>query len=171
MVPPLPLLKYTPSLAEQLHKIGLYAISEGYAGLDADCLQKLSKLNARQNRAIAHVYRYNCWRGEGMPMSLLANALHMSASAASHMVGSMEKKNLLVRRTAENDRRSVLVSVHASYIPYAEAMAKGISAAVDYLKEPLTEEELAMFSRCVQIMYNRTLEPFEGTPADAPLPE
>lgn len=143
------------TLAEQLHKIALFTVSEGYADI-ADCtLNTMQRLNSRQSRAVAHVYRYSSAKGKGMPMSMLAKALHMSPSAASHMVAGLEKSSHLIRQAADKDHRSVLVQVHPNYIPYAQHMEAGMQKALDYLKAPLTEEELTMFTRCVEIMYAR----------------
>lgn len=146
------------TLVERLHQIALFAISEGYADISVSQLRTMQKLNSRQGRALAHVYRYVQTNGNGMPMSLLAKALHMSPSAASHMVNTLEKSCHLIRKQDNRDHRSVLVEVHPDCLPYAEHMEDGIKKALDYMKAPLTKEELAMFARCVEIMYKRATE-------------
>lgn len=143
------------TLVEQLHKIALFAVSEGYADIEDGTLSIMQKLTARQSRAVAHVYRYTRDKGCGMPMSQLAKALHMSPSAASHMVAGLVESNHLVRQDADSDHRSVLVQVHPNCIAYAHHMETGMQKALDYLKAPLSAEEMEVFDHCVRVMYER----------------
>lgn len=143
------------TLVEQLHKIALFAVSEGYADMEEGTLNTMQKLNSRQSRAVAHVYRYTKDKGQGMPMSILAKALHMSPSAASHMVAGLVQSEHLIRQAADKDHRSVLVQVHPNCISYAHHMEAGMHKAMDFLKAPLSEEEQAVFARCIRIMYER----------------
>lgn len=141
------------TLIEQLHCISSYVQGEGFARLDKGETRQMQRLSLRQAHAVGILYRYMRLNGEGMPMNALATALHMSASAVSHMVDSLERQELVVRGVAEQDHRCILVTVHPRRQPYAENIEQGMQDAIAYLQSKLTEEEIAIFNRCIERMY------------------
>ncbi len=147
----------TPNLTliEQLHNISSYVQGEGFSRLDQMENRQMQRLSLRQSHAIGIIYRYTRLLGQGMPMNTLAHALHMSASAVSHMVDSLEKLEMVERHAAEHDHRSILVTVHPRRVPYAENIEQGMQDAIVYLQESLSDEEVAVFNRCIELMYRR----------------
>lgn len=145
------------SLIEQLHKISSYVQGEGFSRLDKVETRQMQRLTQRQSHAIGVIFRYSRIWGHGMTMSALAEALHMSASAVSHMVDALEEQELVEREPSTADHRSILVNVHPKRVPYAEAIEQGMQEAIEHLSEALTDDERATFNRCIELMYNRAV--------------
>lgn len=146
------------SLIEQLHTISSYVQGEGFSRLDKVETRQMQRLTQRQSHAIGVIFRYTRIWGHGMSMSALADALHMSASAVSHMVDALEEQELVEREPSAADHRSILVNVHPKRIPHAEAIEQGMQDAIDCLSEALTQEECATFARCIDQMYTRAVK-------------
>ena len=59
--------------------------------------KKLYKLSVRQCTVMANIRRYTQIHPEGIPMSILAERVGMSPSAASHMVDSLMSQSMVER--------------------------------------------------------------------------
>lgn len=142
------------SLIERLHKISSYVQDAGFSRLDKTENRRLEKLSPRQSHAIGFIYRYFQTWGQGIPMRTLAHALHMSPSAASHMVDCLEEMEMVTRNASPNDHRSILVTIHRKRLPYAAAIEQGMTDALLELQQGLPDEHKQLFTKIIEEMYD-----------------
>lgn len=77
------------------------------------------------------------------PMGVLADELDVSVASATGIVDRMEKRGLVERRHAANDRRVVLVEATERGLKVVRAVGDHRRARFAHLLESLTEEQLA----------------------------
>ncbi len=91
----------------QLSALIDYINRAGLNALDEYQKDKMLNLTARQTLMMTTVQRMSRQEGEGVTLSNLAHELHMSISAASHLVDTLEAHHLLQRSNGTTDRRNV----------------------------------------------------------------
>jgi DNA-binding MarR family transcriptional regulator len=76
----------------------------------------------------------------------IAEALHVTSSAATQLIDVLAEKDYVIRKEDENDRRSVTLSLSSKATQlFEEFKAQGVSHMVELLA-PLSDEELAKYA-------------------------
>lgn len=136
-----------------MRSITEYVNRAGFAMLSEDTRQQLTKMSLRQCLVLADIERYGRHHPEGIPMNLLAKRVGMTPSAASHMVDTLVRLEMVQRRSSEEDRRAVLVSVTEYSRRITELVERGKDAAVEELLKVLTPEERQMHESVIAKLY------------------
>ncbi len=126
---------------EQINALIDYVRLAGLNALNEYQKDKLLNLTTRQGLLITTVARMTKRQGSGVTLGNLAREMHMSASATSHLVDSLEENNLLTRSADDEDRRMVRVSLSASGQKCAALAKQGMLEAIHTLTSQLTDEE------------------------------
>lgn len=140
---PLPLL----AIFDMLEEMTEYVQQAGFDALNAEELSRQQKRSRRVCSAFGAVRRYTRQHPEGMPMSSLAQLMHMTPSAATHMADAMARQGLITRHPSQADRRSVLVELTEESARNAELVEEGRLAAVQKLRNCITAQEQATIER------------------------
>ncbi len=139
---------------EQMNALVHYVRQAGMNALNEYQKDKFLNLTVRQVMLIATVQRMSMGTPcPGVPLSTLARELHMSASAASHLVSSLEEHNLLTRLADEDDRRSVRVCLSESGRKCAGVARRGMMKAINALTAQLSAEENDERMRVTEKLY------------------
>ena len=120
--------------------------------------KKLYKLSVRQCTVMANIRRYTQIHPEGIPMSILAERVGMSPSAASHMVDSLMSQSMVERHQSPTDRRAVLVTISQAFLTLASSIEKAQQKAIDELSVALTEEERHINNLVIDKLYAAVME-------------
>jgi DNA-binding MarR family transcriptional regulator len=101
---------------------------------------------ARNTLSIVHLSVLAALEAHGpLSMTKLAEALNVSVASATGIVTRMEKRGVVRRRHAEDDRRVVLVEVTSAGAKVARVMEKHRNQRLRTLLDGLTDDELASF--------------------------
>ncbi|MEF3302926.1 MarR family winged helix-turn-helix transcriptional regulator [Paenibacillus sp. GYB003] len=87
--------------------------------------------------------------GEGILMGALADRLGITKGAVTQIVDRLEAKGLVKRSPHPNVRRGVLLSLTETGADAYRAHGEMHSAFYDRLRASFTEEEIAIFEKCV----------------------
>ncbi len=139
---------------DQTNALVDYVRRAGFRALNEYQQDKVLSLTTRQGLIIATVARMARRQGGGITLSQLARELHMSTSAASHLITTLEELNLLTREADEEDRRSVRITLSAAGQKYANLARQGMLRAIHNLTSRLTEEERAMLIQTLNKLYS-----------------
>lgn len=120
--------------------------------------KKLYKLSVRQCTVMANIRRYTQIHPEGIPMSILAERVGMSPSAASHMVDSLMSQSMVERHQSPTDRRAVLVTISQAFLTLASSIEKAQQKAIEELSIDLTEEERHINNLVLDKLYAAVME-------------
>lgn len=120
--------------------------------------KKLYKLSVRQCAVIANIRRYTQKHPEGIPMSVLAERVGMSPSAASHMVDSLMSQSMVERHQSPTDRRAVLVTISQSFLALAYSIDQAQQKTIDELRSILTEEESRIYDQVTNKIYAEIMQ-------------
>ncbi len=112
--------------------------------------EKRFGLPARQSVALFCIKELTALQPAGISLKALAQHMDMAASAASIMVDSMVKKNLLLRDTAFRDRRAVRISLTQEGEKLFSICNDALLARMSELAQLLTQSELRTLQRVVQ---------------------
>ncbi len=137
----------------QINALIDYVRRAGFETLNEYQKDKFPGLTHRQGMVIATVLRMTRQHREGVTLSCLARELHMGVSAASHLIDSLVKLNLLKRNTHEDDRRSVCITLSPAGQQCAAAARKGLLKAINTLTARLTPEENELRLRIIDLCY------------------
>lgn len=86
-------------------------------------------------------------------MSVLAERVNMSPSAASHMIDSLMSLGMVERRQSPTDRRAVLVTIASTFQNPTSAVEEAQKNAIAELRAGLTEEEQRVFDTALDKIY------------------
>jgi DNA-binding MarR family transcriptional regulator len=101
---------------------------------------------ARNTLSIVHLSVLAALEAHGpLSMTKLAETMDVSVASATGIVTRMEKRGVVRRRHAEDDRRVVLVEVTSAGTKVARVMEKHRNQRLRTLLDGLTDEELASF--------------------------
>jgi DNA-binding MarR family transcriptional regulator len=101
---------------------------------------------ARNTLSIVHLSVLAALEHHGpLSMTKLAEAMDVSVASATGIVTRMEKRGVVRRRHAEDDRRVVLVEITSAGAKVARVMEKHRNQRLRKLLDGLTDEELASF--------------------------
>lgn len=143
---------------DKMRAITDYISRAGAMALSDSVRKKLYKLSVRQCAVVANIRRYTQVHPEGIPMSILAERVGMSPSAASHMVDSLMSQSLVERHQSPTDRRAVLVTISQSFLTLAAAIEKAQQSAIGDLRSILTEEEIAIYDSVTRKIYAEVMK-------------
>ncbi len=138
---------------EQLNAIIDYVRKAGLRALSAYQQDKFLSLTARQLMMLAAVQRQR--KVGGSTLSTLAREVHMSISAASHLVDTLVEHRLLVRGTHEEDRRSLNITLSSNGQKCIDIVSKGMLAAIEELTADFTPEENALRLKMIDTLYRK----------------
>ena len=141
------------SHVDKLRSVVDYISRAGAMTMTDALRKKLYKLSVRQCAVLANIRRYTHSHTEGIPMSVLAERVGMSPSAASHMVDSLMSQGMVERHQGATDRRAVLVTISQSFLALAASIEKAQQKAIDELKSVLSEEESSIFDTATEKLY------------------
>ncbi len=151
-----------PLHAEQnLHQVKLitdiinYIQQGGLNAVDKDAHGRPFTLTARQCCLLTAVQCISTKLGCRVTLGQLARDLHMSASAASHLVDTLVENGILKRSAHEGDRRSILLSLTPAGEACASSSRLGMLQAIHELTEELTPEENEVRRRMVEKLYRK----------------
>ncbi len=147
---------------EQINALIDYVRLAGLSALNE--YQKGTVLNftTRQGPAPSPPLRGFQERREAASRSAHSRAnLHMSASATSHLVATLEAQNILMRTADEEDRRSVRVTLSTNGNKCAHPARQGMLKAINKLTAQLTDEENERRIHTIEKVY-RLAYPEEG---------
>lgn len=134
------------SITDYIHRAGFVAMN--------DALQKkVMKLSLRQCAVLACIRRYTTIHPEGVSMSVLAERVNMSPSAASHMIDSLMSLGMVERRQSPTDRRAVLVTIASTFQNPTSTVEEAQKNAIAELRAGLTEEEQRVFDTALDKIY------------------
>ena len=91
-------------------------------------------------------------------MSILAERVGMSPSAASHMVDSLMSQSMVERHQSPTDRRAVLVTISQAFLTLASSIEKAQQKAIEELSIDLTEEERHINNLVLDKLYAAVME-------------
>ena len=146
------------SHVDKLRSVVDYISRAGAMAMTDALRKKLYKLSVRQCAVLANIRRYTHSHAEGIPMSVLAERVGMSPSAASHMVDSLMSQGMVERHQGATDRRAVLVTISQSFLALAASIEKAQQKAIDELKSVLSEEESSIFDTATEKLYAALLD-------------
>lgn len=146
------------SHVDKLRSVVDYISRAGAMTMTDALRKKLYKLSVRQCAVLANIRRYTHSHTEGIPMSVLAERVGMSPSAASHMVDSLMSQGMVERHQGATDRRAVLVTISQSFLALAASIEKAQQKAIDELKAVLSEEEARIFDGATEKLYAALLD-------------
>ena len=146
------------SHVDKLRSVVDYISRAGAMTMTDALRKKLYKLSVRQCAVLANIRRYTHSHTEGIPMSVLAERVGMSPSAASHMVDSLMSQGMVERHQGATDRRAVLVTISQSFLALAASIEKAQQKAIDELKSVLSEEESSIFDTASEKLYAALLD-------------
>ena len=146
------------SHVDKLRSVVDYISRAGAMTMTDALRKKLYKLSVRQCAVLANIRRYTHSHTEGIPMSVLAERVGMSPSAASHMVDSLMSQGMVERHQGATDRRAVLVTISQSFLTLATSIEKAQQKAIDELKSVLSEEESSIFDTATEKLYAALLD-------------
>ena len=146
------------SHVDKLRSVVDYISRAGAMTMTDALRKKLYKLSVRQCAVLANIRRYTHSHTEGIPMSVLAERVGMSPSAASHMVDSLMSQGMVERHQGATDRRAVLVTISQSFLALAASIEKAQQKAIDELKSVLSEEESSIFDTATEKLYAALLD-------------
>ena len=146
------------SHVDKLRSVVDYISRAGAMTMTDALRKKLYKLSVRQCAVLANIRRYTHSHTEGIPMSVLAERVGMSPSAASHMVDSLMSQGMVERHQGATDRRAVLVTISQSFLALAASIEKAQQKAIDELKSVLSEEESSIFDTATEKLYTALLD-------------
>ena len=129
------------SHVDKLRSVVDYISRAGAMTMTDALRKKLYKLSVRQCAVLANIRRYTHSHTEGIPMSVLAERVGMSPSAASHMVDSLMSQGMVERNQSPADRRAVLVTISKAFLALATSIEKAHQNAIEELSAVLTDEE------------------------------
>ena len=125
------------SHVDKLRSVVDYISRAGAMTMTDALRKKLYKLSVRQCAVLANIRRFTHSHSEGIPMSVLAERVGMSPSAASHMVDSLMSQGMVERHQGATDRRAVLVTISQSFLK-DKALTLQLEA-VDLLRQKTSE--------------------------------
>ncbi len=140
---------------DQITALINYVRQAGVGALNEYQKDKFLGLTVRQVMLLSAVHRLN--RDEyigGVPLSRLAREVHMSVSATSHLVDTLEEQNLLNRGADAEDRRSVRIQLSESGKKSAALARQGMLRAIGALTSQLTDEENDRRTRTIEKIYH-----------------
>ncbi len=137
---------------EKFHALGDYVRRAGMESLNEYQKDKLLNLTLRQATAIATVMRLTR-QGREVSLSMLAREMHMTASAASHLVDALVETQLLRREIVPKDHRSVRITLSPAGRKCADAFDGGMVRAINGLIRALSPEEDAAIIRIGDRLY------------------
>ena len=146
------------SHVDKLRSVVDYISRAGAMTMTDALRKKLYKLSVRQCAVLANIRRFTHSHSEGIPMSVLAERVGMSPSAASHMVDSLMSQGMVERHQGATDRRAVLVTISQSFLTLATSIEKAQQKAIDELKSVLSEEESRIFDIATEKLYTALLD-------------
>ena len=120
--------------------------------------KKLYKLSVRQCAVLANIRRYTQLHTQGIPMSILAERVGMSPSAASHMVDSLMSQGMVERHPSKTDRRAVLVTIAKASQETSATIECAQQKAIEELLSVLTAEEKAAYHAVLDKLYTAVIE-------------
>jgi DNA-binding MarR family transcriptional regulator len=115
-------------------------------------MKKMYGLTVRQGSAISQLKLMLEEEPEGVALKALAKRMQMTIPAASLLVESMVSKGYMVRNPNPADRRSIRIALTEEGNALFSNVYARFDIAIDERAKALTEEELATFSRIVDIM-------------------
>ena len=146
------------SHVDKLRSVVDYISRAGAMTMTDALRKKLYKLSVRQCAVQANIRRFTHSHSEGIPMSVLAERVGMSPSAASHMVDSLMSQGMVERHQGATDRRAVLVTISQSFLTLAASIEKAQQKAIDELKAVLSEEEARILDAATEKLYTALLD-------------
>ncbi len=146
---------------EQINALIAYVRKAGFNALNEYQKDKMLNLTTRQGIMLTTAARLCRLHGGGVTLSPLARELHMSVSAASHLVDSLEEQNLLERHADEENRRNVRITLSAAGQQCADIARENMLKAIRALTSQLTPEEEEMRLRIIDKCYRAA---FPDTP-------
>ena len=144
------------TMIDMLDEIADYVRQAGFRALHSEERQRHHKRSRHVCTAFAAIRRYTRTHPGGMPMSELARVMHMTPSAATHMVDSMARQGMIIRSACPSDRRSVLVLLTEENCRNAERVEQGQLEAGQRLCALLTAGERQTFRRLLDKMHRAT---------------
>ncbi len=139
---------------EQINALIDYIRRSGLNALNEYQKDKVLGLTTRQGMAITTVHRMTNSQDRGVTLSSFAREMHMSISAASHLVDALVEHNLLTRSQDEEDRRIVRISLSPAGNRCAAVAKQGILNCITSLTSQLTPEEEEMRLRVIEKLYH-----------------
>ena len=126
----------------------------------------ISSLNARQIKAMMHLYVQEKSGGEPLTLNQIGSLLSIRKAAASLMVSDLSDKKLVVRKVDENNRRFIRIHLTATGRRLGDAiMARGTTLSEELFRKALAsgleETELNGFMKtadCLCRVYNEQME-------------
>lgn len=138
---------------DKLRAITDYINKSGAMSMSDSQRKKLYKLSVRQCAVLANIRRYTRVHTQGIPMSILAERVGMSPSAASHMVDSLMSQGMVERHQGATDRRAVLVTISQAFQALATSIEKAQQETINELKASLSAEETGIFDQVIEKLY------------------
>ena len=145
-------------LVDKMRSITDFVSRAGAMAMTDSLRKKLYKLSVRQCAVMANIRRYTLIHQEGIPMSILAERVGMSPSAASHMVDSLMSQGMVERHQSPTDRRAVLVTISQAFLTLASSIEKAQQKAIEELSVNLTEEERHINNLVIDKLYAAVME-------------
>lgn len=118
---------------------------EVYRKISQTRLDELEKLSKQQPLAIIIIGT----AGEIIP-SYLGLCMNLDRSSLSRMIDSLEKKEIVGRRTDPEDRRKVLISLTEKGKKYYEIMNKKMEEVDVFLMGHLEEQDIKDYEECLK---------------------
>ncbi|AKB25312.1 Transcriptional regulator, MarR family [Methanosarcina sp. MTP4] len=118
---------------------------EVYQKISRTSLEELEKLSKQQPLAIMIIGT----AGEIIP-SYLGLCMNLDRSSLSRMIDSLEKKDIVGRRTDPEDRRKVLISLTEKGKRYYEVMNEKMREVDAFLMGHLEEQEIKDYEECLK---------------------
>jgi DNA-binding MarR family transcriptional regulator len=125
---------------------------ESIKSISSPEMKKMYGLTVRQGSAISQLKLMLEEEPEGVALKALAKRMQMTIPAASLLVESMVSKGYMVRNPNPTDRRSIRIALTEEGNALFSNVYARFDIAIDERAKALTEEELATFSRIVDIM-------------------
>jgi DNA-binding MarR family transcriptional regulator len=125
---------------------------ESIKAISSPEMKKMYGLTVRQGSAISQLKLMLEEEPEGVALKALAKRMQMTIPAASLLVESMVSKGYMVRNPNPTDRRSIRIALTEEGNALFSNVYARFDIAIDERAKALTEEELATFSRIVDIM-------------------
>ncbi len=107
----------------------------------------VASLTFNQLRMIKEVYVLTCNSPDGVTLKVLAEALEITPAAASEMVDSLVRKNVLCREHNPHDRRAVAITLAEScWKKFRASEKKFDEMTLDFLETLSAEERRILIS-------------------------
>lgn len=122
---------------------------------DAEHHEAMNRLTIAQAKVANYIFEHNA---EDIMLKDIAKSVKVTPGAASQMVDFLVKKGLVIRKTNENDRRAVIISLSDKGKEIIENARKSFETITDEIFESISQEDEETFVRVLKHAYACLLE-------------